>query len=315
MSSEDEKFEKCWDEDANPDPNDPNRIRGHGHAASEIARAVFSFGIYGAFDRVFYHPNAKVYATPADVTDGCEEVSFLSGDGTQLHGWFLPARKGIAPLGSVVHYHGCCNNLTHDLTFFDWLPGEGFNVFAFDYRGYGRSAGKPTRKGIFLDSLAALDHVRRRDCVDPARLLVFGQSLGGAIALAAVGEGDRDGIVGVAVEGTFHSYRAVVNSKMSNTRATYPLASLIVTDQHGPKHTVGTLPPIPLLIFHGDADKVIAVEHGRALHDLASEPKRYVEVPGGQHLDTLLAHEGVYRAELLDFFRRCVGDAGTPQAR
>ena len=309
MPPEDEKFEKCWDEDANPDPNDPNRIQGHGHAASEIARAVFSFGIYGAFNRVFYHPNQNVYATPEETSDGCEEVFFDSRDGTKLHGWFLPARKGVPPLGTVVHYHGCCNNLTHDLPFFDWLPGEGFNVFAFDYRGYGRSEGKPNRKGVFVDSLAALDHVRTRDCVDPQRLLVFGQSLGGAIALAAVGEGERDGVVGVAVEGTFHSYRAVVNSKMSNTKATYPLASLIVTDQHAPRHTVASLPPIPLLIFHGDGDKVIDVDHGRSLRELAGEPKRYVEVPGGQHLDTFLEHDGVYRRELLTFFKRCVAAA------
>jgi fermentation-respiration switch protein FrsA (DUF1100 family) len=303
---EDEQFEKCWSEEADQDPNDPNRIRSHRHGAAEIARAVVSFGIYGAFNRVFYHPNSNVYATPDETTNGCEEVEFPSGDGTLLHGWFLPAAGGRA-LATVVHYHGCCNNLTHDLPFFDWLTDEGFNVLAFDYRGYGRSQGKPSRKGVFLDSLAALDFVRRRQDVDPGRLLVFGQSLGGAIALAAVGEGDRAGILGIAVEGTFHSYRAVVNSKMSNTRITYPLASLIVTDPHAPKATVGSLPPIPLLIFHGDADKVIAVEHGRALRELAGDPKRYVEVPGGEHLDTFLAHDGVHRRELAAFFKRCVG--------
>lgn len=311
----DEPFDKCWSDDDDQQRKDAfeeqftpqdNRIRSHRQGAAEVAKTILSLGTRNVFDRVFYHPNATAYAGPGDVGDCCEVVTFRSRDGTLLGGWFMRARAA-ATGATIVHFHGCCNNLTHDIPFTEWLLDEGFNVLMFDYRGYGVSEGKPTREGVFLDSLAAMEYVRSRDDVDPARLFAFGQSLGGAIALAAVGEGSQDGILGVVVEGTFLSYRAVVNNKMSNTPITYPLASLMVSDDHAPARSIERIAPIPLQVFHGVRDKVIAVKNGRKVYGAAGDPKEMHEIATGVHLDAFVEHEGRYRAEMLRFLRGCLG--------
>jgi fermentation-respiration switch protein FrsA (DUF1100 family) len=306
----DEPFDECWSEDARTRHErqhspDEVRIHSHRHGASEVTKFILTLGAYNSFNRVFYRPNSRVYTTPEEV-ERCEVVDFESTDGTRLNGWLIRAKNSGHGTGTVVHFHGCCNNITHDLPFIQWLTGEGLNVFTFDYRGYGRSEGKPSREGIHQDCLAAVEHVRGRPDLDASRILVLGQSLGGALALATVGEGDRRGIRAVAVEGTFLSYRSVVNSKMSGSRITYPLASLLVSDAHSPRHSIKSISPIPLQIFHGVKDRVIPVELGRRVHAAAGEPKEFFEIEEGVHLDTFLAHGGAYRRRLADFFRRHV---------
>jgi len=123
--------------------------------------------------------------------------------------------------------------VTFDAHQVEWLTGHGFDVFMFDYRGYGESEGSPDRRGVHQDSLAAMCHLRELDGVDPERLLVLGQSLGGCICLGALGDDGLRGVRGIALDGTFGSYRALVNTKMTNTRLTYPLARLIVSGVRG----------------------------------------------------------------------------------
>lgn len=103
----------------------------------------------GCASRFLYYPDHRVYQTPQRKGLRCEEVNFVSHDGTALTGWFVPA-TGKA-IGTVIHFHGNAQNMTAHFSFVDWLPEEGFNVFTFDYRGYGRSAGAPERQGVFDD--------------------------------------------------------------------------------------------------------------------------------------------------------------------
>ena len=121
--------------------------------------------------QMFYYPDNKVYGTPAEHGLKFEEVTFHSKDGTKLSGWFVPAKGD--PKGTVIHFHGNAQNMTAHFDFVSWLPSEGFNLFVFDYRGYGKSAGKPNRKGVYEDSLAAVDYVRSRQGVDKNRILIF----------------------------------------------------------------------------------------------------------------------------------------------
>src|SRR5512145_1917489 len=141
-----------------------------------------TFSCQGCVGGMFYYPDQEVYDTPDRHGLKYEDVTFPSRDGTSLSGWFIPAVG--PPKGTVVHFHGNAQNMTSHFGFVSWLPSRGFNLFVFDYRGYGKSAGRPERQGIYEDSLAALDYIATRPGIDHDRLVVLGQSLGGANAIA-----------------------------------------------------------------------------------------------------------------------------------
>ncbi|MBL9077986.1 MAG: alpha/beta fold hydrolase [Planctomycetes bacterium] len=250
---------------------------------------------------LFYHPDARRYRP---LPPGAEEVWFASGDGTRLHGWFLPAQG--EPKGTVLHVHGNAQNLTSHLGFVDWLPARGFAVFAFDYRGYGASAGSPSRQGVFEDACAALDHVLARPDVDPKRVVVFGQSLGGAIATAALGERGTHGVRGVAVDSTFGSYVAMGNAALGGGALTWPLAWLLLSDAHAPEDSVAAIAPVPMLFLHSTHDPVVPLAEGRRLFEAAREPKEFVELPAPGHTVAVDTQQG--RERLVGFFERCVAD-------
>jgi fermentation-respiration switch protein FrsA (DUF1100 family) len=257
---------------------------------------------------LFYYPDHVEYSRPADLGPRVEDVTFTSHDGTRLDGWFIPAR---APRkGTVVQFHGNAQNLTSHVEFVAWLADAGYDVFAFDYPGYGRSDGEPTRDGTVLAGAAALSYVRSRPDVDPSRVLVLGQSLGGAVALATVGEGPPGLVRGVAVDATFASYQHMGNEVLGGHAITYPLAWLLLGSAHDPEDTLDQLPPTPLLVLHGDADRVVPFEEGERLFDEASPPKQFVPIAGADHLQALGTVAG--RRALLTFFERCL--AGAPSA-
>ena len=200
----------------------------------------------GCISSPFYYPDTVLYSTPASAGLKFENVEFTSADGTRLTGWFIPATEYRNPKhakGTVVHFHGNAQNMSAHWQFVSWLPQRGFNVFVFDYRGYGKSRGTPEPKGVFEDSNAALNYVRSRKDVDPDRLVVLGQSLGGTNAIAVVGSGNSSGVKAIAIEATFYSYAAIANDKFYG-------AGVLVDDTYSAERYVSNLAPIPLLLVH-----------------------------------------------------------------
>jgi Prolyl oligopeptidase family. len=261
--------------------------------------ALALVGLTGCVQSAFYHPDRVLYDTPARLGLEYEQVTFASKDGTRLVGWFIPARGYADPKrakGTVVHFHGNAQNMSAHWQFVDWLPQRGFNLFVFDYRGYGASQGSPEPKGVFEDSIAALDYVRARPDVDPQCLLALGQSLGGTNAIAAVGSGNRAGVRAIAIESTFFSYSAIASEKLIG-------AGSLVDDTYSADRFVGALAPMPLLLLHGTADAVIPYSHSERLFAKAGEPKRLVKIEGGAHTEAFTPRFGaVYRELLIDFF-------------
>ncbi len=248
----------------------------------------------------FYYPDRLLYATPAQQGLRFEAVEFSSVDGTRLTGWFIPAAGYADPRrarGTVIHFHGNAQNMSAHWRYVEWFPAQGYNVFVFDYRGYGASQGVPEPRGVFEDANRALDTVRVRADVDPQRLLVFGQSLGGANAIAVVGAGNRAGVKAIAIEGSFYSYASIASEKLAG-------AGAFIDDTYSAANVVGKLAPIPLLLLHGTADLVVPYAHSVSLLDRAQAPKRLVLIDGGGHVEALLSPPGSakYRQMLLDFF-------------
>jgi fermentation-respiration switch protein FrsA (DUF1100 family) len=263
----------------------------------------------GCVGRMFYYPDHKVYGSPADFGLQYETVAFASGDGTKLSGWFVPAVG--SPKGTVIHFHGNAQNMTSHFGFVAWLPAAGFNVFTFDYRGYGASGGSVSRRGVVEDGRAAIDYVRSRKDLDRNRLLVLGQSLGGAVAIAAIGDGDRQGIRGVVSESAFSSYRSIVRDKIGDipllSLLKTPLSYLLIGDAFSPADYVDRIAPIPLLIIHGTTDPIIPSHHGEWLAAKAREPKTLWLVPNGDHTETFVDPASPYRQRLVAFFQDALG--------
>ncbi len=266
----------------------------------------------GCVNRLFFYPNRETYLpAPAPVF---EDVWFDSADGVRLHAWFVPAQGGTnaTALGTIVHFHGNAQNLTAHYAFVDAFPAAGFNVFSFDYRGYGRSAGRPDRRGLEADARAALDYIVARPDVDPDRLVVFAQSLGCAAALAALAEPPQPAVRAVVLDSGFYSRRTIVRDKIALIPVLgwlrWPLSYVLVSHGGSPAGTLRRLPSAPLLIIHGTDDPVIPFHHAERIHDRATEPKTLWPVPGGRHADAFSRHRDTYLPRLLDFLREALND-------
>lgn len=256
-------------------------------------------------DKVFYHPDQRQYHSPEN-HDGYryEEVSFLSEDGTALHGWFVPA-VGEAK-GTVIHFHGNAQNLSAHFGFVSWLPKQGYNLFTFDYRGYGKSEGVPTRQGIYEDSLAALDYLFSRTDIDRDKVIVIGQSLGGAIAIRAIAERKHFPIKGALIESTFSSYEDVVLDNVAFILK--PVAKALVKDRLSPNEVVSELSPVPILFIHGDADHIVGSYHSERLYDLAGDPKELWIIKGGRHTEAMQQRANKYIPEILTEFKEWLAE-------
>lgn len=285
----------------------PSRRRHATRIAGRIIALLFAIPLAACISSPFYYPTKTVYGTPADEGMRYEPVTFSSDDGTRLSGWFIPASGTVDPRqakGTVIHFHGNAQNMSAHWSFIAWLPQRGFNVFVFDYRGYGQSDGSPEPRGVFQDSNAALDYVRQRPDVDPTRLLVLGQSLGGTNAIAAVGAGNRDGIKAVAIEATFYSYSTIAHDK-------FPGAGWLVDDTYSADRHIGRIAPIPFLLLHGTADSVIPFHHAEMLLAKASAPKNLVTIEGGGHIEALTPRFGdTYRDSITRFFEAALRETG-----
>ena len=249
---------------------------------------------------LFYHPDSYPYRAVGAIA-GAEELTFASKDGTKLNAWFLRALG--KPKGTVVYFHGNAQNLTSHISYADWLPAHGFDVFAFDYRGYGKSEGSPSRRGVHEDSIAALEYVRSRDDVDTDRIVVFAQSLGGACATAALGESGIK-VRGVALDSTFGHYISMGNEVLGGTFLTYPLAWLLLSNSHSPADAIANIAPTPVLCFHSPEDPVVPISQGRALYGAAGDPKAFLEVPVRGH--AIATSSNAARQRLLQFFTACL---------
>lgn len=258
-------------------------------------------------DRLFYHPTRREYDRPERLNLAYESVLFPTENGLRLHGWFFPA---VGPTsGTILHIHGNAGNVTAHFHQVRWLPGAGWNVLCFDYRGYGRSEGKVTRAGTIADAHAALDYLIARPNVDKDRIVAFGQSLGGAIGIVLAAE--RQELRGLAVDGAFEHYRDVARWHIRRNPllflAAWWLPSLLMKDGYDAIDFVARVSPRPLLILHGTADSIVPVHMAEKLYAAAREPKELWLVEGADHYEALDELGDTTRPRLNAFFRACVG--------
>ncbi len=226
-----------------------------------------------------------------------EDRWFFTGDGVELHGWWIPRRRA---LGTVLYCHGSSGSIAHQVGVLTAFRRLRVNLFAFDYRGYGRSAGAPSEGGLYLDARAAWDHLVGAVGVRPEEILLFGHSLGGAVAIDCALDRAAAGLI---VESSFTQVRDMA-------RASYPGLPLylVARNQFRSIGKVGRL-SLPKLFIHGGSDERVPPALGRRLYDAAAEPKELYLVPGAGHND-VHRHGGLrYLRRISRFRSRCLRTA------
>jgi uncharacterized protein len=219
-----------------------------------------------------------------------EDAWFKSSDGTKLHSWWIP-NEGASY--TFLAFHGNAGSIADRAWVFKFLRDVPANVFAVEYRGYGKSEGVPSESGLYLDAQAAFDYLVTTKRVAPEKIISFGQSLGTSVAanLAA-----RRNLGGVILEAPFPSAAHVVRQRMWF----FPGLSLLVLNQLGTERQLRNV-NAPILIVHCTQDPVIPLQLGKAVYDKAREPKTFLPIDGYCHEEASIIAPALYQARIRKF--------------
>ncbi len=246
---------------------------------------------YTMFDRyLIYFPEREVHQDPGDAGLAFDDVTFAASDGKRLHGWFVPAHSDV----TLLWFHGNAGNIANRVQNVAEVNSYlGVNVFIFDYRGYGRSEGRPSEEGTYKDAQGAVAYLRGRADVDPEKIAYFGRSLGCGVAIdLAV----REPAHALICESPFTSIQAMA-------RKTYPWLpgiGMFARTKYDSLSKIGDI-HVPLMVLHGTADHIVPIELGRELYDAANDPKRFYEIDGADHNDTFYVGGRPYYDALKSF--------------
>lgn len=218
--------------------------------------------------RFIYFPEKEIYETPDRAGLSYEAVSFEAADGVKLSGWFVPAER---PRGVVLFCHGNAGNITHRLASILVFHRLGLSTFIFDYRGYGASEGKPGEKGTYLDAEAAWRYLTEKRNLPPTEIIIFGRSLGGAIATRLAQDHKPKALI---IESTFTSVPDIA----ANLYPFLPVRLLSRFDYNAREYIKQV--DCPVLVIHSTGDDIIPFAHGRRLFEAAKEPKQFLEITG-----------------------------------
>ncbi len=242
---------------------------------------------------VLFHPTRGIDIRPEALGIEAEEVRLRTNDDVTIHGFYLSAASSDRAL---LFLHGNAGNASHRLPNAHALRRLGIHVLIIDYRGYGMSEGEPSERGAYEDARTGLAYLRDSRSIHEDRIVVFGRSLGGAVALE-ISQGRRLG--GVILESTFAS---LTDLALSTIFA--PLAPLAI----GKFDSISKIGKVqaPLLFFHGDRDEIVPYSSGKRLFEAAPEPKEFETLETAGHNDTVQVGGAAYFERIRGFLDRVV---------
>jgi fermentation-respiration switch protein FrsA (DUF1100 family) len=250
---------------------------------------------------VLYYPSKERYFDPAKAGMSHEDVWLRTPDGSKIHGWYLKNPVQARPKATIIFFHGNAENLTTHFASLAWILPHGYDYFIWDYRGYGQSEGQADPENTVRDGMLVVREIHKRNEKTP--LILFGQSLGGAVALRTQIElGKSIPIRLTVIDSSFASYQEAGRHVLSHHWLTWlgqPLAYLLLSDRWAPADRVLEIAPVPLVVIHGRKDGVVDFELGRDLFEKAREPKEFWEIENGLHTDVFWRHGEIYREKLL----------------
>lgn len=252
--------------------------------------------------RLIYYPAAEIDVTPKALGLPFEDVTIEVEPGVTIHGWFIKAATEPS-VATVLFSHGNAGNIADRLDRVLRLREIGADFLLYDYRGFGRSSGSPDEEGTYRDGRAAYDYLVKGRGLDPARLILMGESLGCAISIQLAIERKA---AGLALEAPFASIAHMANA----IYPFLPLGAFIRTRYENVKK----IPQLkmPLFLVQGTNDEVIPVAQGKMVFDAAPPPKQYLAIEGAHHNDVYVVGGAGYRRALSDFIARAVPSPAAP---
>lgn len=267
---------------------------------------------------IFFFPTKEYIATPDQLGLNYSELSIPVGKPGSLNrpalsGWWLPASESMPVCGTVVLFHGNAQNMSNHLFGVTWLPPLGFNLLIFDYRGYGSSGGQADVPALVADGAevlhAALEKLDNNEVSRGSKIVVYGQSIGGAIASTVAAKFPaRDRIAAVVLESSFRGYPAIVREKLGQFFLTWPFQyplSWLFFSRYDSEDYIGKIAPTPVLLVHGLADTIVLPENSRRLYQLAGQPKLLWEFETAGHINAF--QQPVAREKMVRYLRDAFG--------
>lgn len=255
-----------------------------------LAYAGLCAFVYVAQPRLVFFPDTRIGQTPADHGLAYEDVHMNTEDGETIHGWYVPA-EGAAK--HVLFLHGNAGNISHRPNTIAMLNRMEHAVLIVDYRGYGHSSGRPSEAGTYHDAAAAWDHLTVTRQVNPQDIVIYGRSLGGAIAVWLAAERDPAGLI---IESTFSRM-----ADMGVYHYPYLPARLLTRIRYDSVARIADV-RCPVFSAHSRDDELVPFELGKALADAAPTLERFVVLNGGHN--EAFFNGGTEYQQLLDAFIR-----------
>ncbi len=260
------------------------------------AYAAFVLLLYLTQHRMLYYPelpSREVRLTPRAIGLGFESVDLTTADDVRLHGWWIPAPPTRPARATLLFLHGNAGNVSHRLESIGIFHNLGLAQLIIDYRGYGRSEGRPSEQGTYLDAEAAWHYLTKERDIAPTSIVVFGRSLGGAIAANLASQQTPAALI----------LESTATSMPDLAAQLYPLlpARWLTRFRYDARAALASV-GCPVLIAHSRNDEIIPYAHGEQLYASAMEPKEFLELRGG-HNDGFLVTGRRY-VDALDHFLR-----------
>lgn len=235
--------------------------------------------VYAKQGSMLYFPSSDIEATPVTIGLEYQELTLRTKDGLEISAWFVPTDTAR---GFVLFCHGNAGNISHRLDSIRIFHDLGLSVLIFDYRGYGKSRGSPDEEGTYMDAEAAWDYLANILHVRPERIVIFGRSLGSAVAAEVA---LRRQAAALVMESAFTSVPDLGKKFFPHLPV-----SLISRYHYESIGKVGRI-KMPKLFIHSREDEIVPYEQGVRLYEGAIEPKEFLRITGGHNEGFLLSRE------------------------
>ncbi len=239
--------------------------------------------------KLIYFPTTNINTNPNSVGLEYQSIIFESNDKTKLHAWYIPKKDAKT---TILFLHGNAGNISHRLSSIELFNSLGMNVFIFDYRGYGLSEGSPSEQNTYDDAKNAWNYLLKDKNIKAENIIIFGRSLGGAIA-AKLGSSAKP--KAIILESTFTTIKELASD-------VYPFVPEALI--HFSYETTKYLKDInyPILVIHSEDDNIIPFKYGEAIFKNANEPKTFVKIRG-DHNYGFLQSKDIYLPALKKFLQ------------